>query len=260
VRDEAFRCYRALLLEAGGAGYLTADNSEPNLGGKLLFAGDLDGPGCSMVIAGNIAGCATLAATAVLSTQKQSIREGIVDFVVNSLDEALRILKNEIRKKSAVAVCVTAAPDAVEREMIERGVLPDLVFSGQRSERPHVSTFGAHRIELTEPYLDPALAFISWQAPRSAGRWMPKLDAIVLECLSSDGWAKRWIRLSSRYRGRNLANQRALYCDPETAKRIADHISSAVSEGQIATEVSICLTDDGEEPRVFHVAPEAGNP
>ncbi len=46
---------------------------------------------------------------------------------MTSLDEALRILKNEIRKRETVAVCVAAAPETVEREMLERGVLPDLL-------------------------------------------------------------------------------------------------------------------------------------
>ena len=42
-----------------------------------------------MVIAGNVSGCATLAATADLAVQKLVIRDGVVDFVITSLDEAL---------------------------------------------------------------------------------------------------------------------------------------------------------------------------
>ena len=79
-----------------------------------------------------LSGCATLAATADLAAQKQAIRDGTVDFVVTSLDEALRILKNEIRKKATVAVCVGWRLLTVEREMLERGVLPDLVFAELR--------------------------------------------------------------------------------------------------------------------------------
>ena len=56
--------------------------------------------------AANIAGAASLSATADVATQKQAIRDGVVDFLVTSLDEAARILKNEIRKRQPVAVCV----------------------------------------------------------------------------------------------------------------------------------------------------------
>ena len=76
------------------------------------------------MVAGNIAGAASLAATADPVAQKQAIREGVVNFLVTSLDEALRILKNEIRKRETVAVCVAASPQAVAAEMLERGVLP----------------------------------------------------------------------------------------------------------------------------------------
>ena len=58
----------------------------------------------------------------IRAAQKQAIRDGVADFLVNSLDEALRILKNQLRKRETVAVCVGLAPADVEREMKERGV------------------------------------------------------------------------------------------------------------------------------------------
>ena len=80
------------------------------------------------MVAGNIAGAAIAGSDCGDQTrQKQAIRDGVVDFLVTSLDEALRILKNEIRKGETVAVCVGAAPKTVEQEMLERGVAPDLL-------------------------------------------------------------------------------------------------------------------------------------
>ena len=99
--------------------------------------------GRAMVIAGNVSGCAILAATADLAVQKLVIRDGVVDFVITSLDEALRILKNEVRKCATVAVCVAAAPSVVEREMDERGVVPDLVFEALPDEPRDVPDFGS---------------------------------------------------------------------------------------------------------------------
>src|SRR5579863_3841643 len=108
------------LVPAGGA-------SDPDLGGRLLYAAELDEDARALIVASNIAGAASLSATADPLQQKQAVRDGIVDFVVNSLDEALRILKNEIRKRTPVAVCVAQAGETVKWEMVERGVLPDLV-------------------------------------------------------------------------------------------------------------------------------------
>ena len=91
---------------------------------KVLLRGRVDGEGRALVVAANIAGAASLVATADRAAQKQAIRLGVADFLVNSLDEALRILKNQLRKRETVAVCLGVAPDAVAREMRERGVLP----------------------------------------------------------------------------------------------------------------------------------------
>lgn len=52
-----------------------------------------------MVRAANIAGAASLSATTDAIAQRNSIRDRVVDFLVTSLDEARRILKNEIRKR-----------------------------------------------------------------------------------------------------------------------------------------------------------------
>jgi hypothetical protein len=135
------RLYTALL-QAVHSGL----SSEPGLGGKLLYAGELDGQGRALLVAGNIAGAASLAATAGQVAQKQAIRDGVADFLVTSLDEALRILKNEIRKGETVAVCVAAGPEAIEREMLERGVLPDLLAANPLGGAAFPNQ-GARRIE-----------------------------------------------------------------------------------------------------------------
>jgi urocanate hydratase len=111
----------------------TLAERETGLGGKLFYAGELDGEGRALVVAANIAGAASLVATADRAAQKQAIRDGVADCLVNSLDEALRILKNQLRKRETVAVCLGLAPEAVEREMLERGVLPDLRLTTRRS-------------------------------------------------------------------------------------------------------------------------------
>jgi urocanate hydratase len=231
------------------------EEAEPNLGGRLLYAGALDAHSRAMVIAGNVAGCATLALAEDPMVQRLATRDGVVDFVVTSLDEALRILKNEIRKRAAVAVCVGAAPGDVEREMVERGVLPDLVFAGVAGEDRKMPLFGSDAREIRCSDDDPSLAFVAWQVADAPARWMGRLDAIALDRLTSDGSVRRWIRLSPRYSGRDALAQRALYCDSESAQQIIERFAQAVQNGEIEAEVSARLVVGGET-RVFRMSPD----
>jgi len=253
LQIEAYCLYCALTRSAA-----TVNAGDPetelNLGGKLLYAGDLDAHGRAMVIAGNVSGCATLSATADSAVQKLAIRDGVVDFVVTSLDEALRILKNEVRKCATVAVCVGAAPSTIERKMIERGVLPDLVFEGLPGERRDALDFGSgtRKVQLTAP--DDGLAFLTWQVAQAPARWMAKLDAIALGYLSSDWRARRWIRLSPRYCGRSAQARRAFYCALDSAKEIISGFAAHVQGGEIDTEVLASLFIGGET-KVFRWSP-----
>ena len=246
---EAYRFYFALTRDASVA----ADASEePSLGGKLLYAGKLDADSRALVVAANVAGCATLAATVETSAQKQSIRDGVFDFLVTSLDEALRILKNEIRTHNTVAVCVGRPHESVQQEMLRRGVQPDFVFRELPGHERTVSHFGkASALPFVEPDFD--LSFLTWQVAEAPARWMPKLDAISLKCLETEPWARRWIRLSPRYCGRSALAQRALYCSPHAAKQIIQNIADSVRTGETGVEVAATLSA-ADESMVFRMS------
>src|SRR5271157_4970792 len=90
--------------------FATLTASSPELGGSLLLYVGLDQSGMALAIASNIAGAASLGLEPELTRAKASIRAGACDFLVNTLDEALRILKNEIRKKKPVSVVLAGDP------------------------------------------------------------------------------------------------------------------------------------------------------
>jgi urocanate hydratase len=252
---EVFCLYRALIRE--GASTRDSDQpAEPNLGGRLLYVGELDAHSRAMMIAGNVAGCATLAAAEDPMAQKLAMRDGVVDFVVTSLDEALRILKNEIRKRNAVAVSVTAETDAVEREMLERGVLPDLLFAGMRDGTRKICHFGPGEQEVHPDTPDAGAAWMNWQVEQAPAQWMQLLDAIAVECLAEDRGASRWIRLGPRYFGRTAQGRRALYCDALAADEIVRRFREAVGSGAIGTRVSLRVRI-GDEGNDFNFVPAA---
>ena len=224
-----------------------AAGQEPSLGGRLLYVGELNDAGRALVVAGNIAGAASLAATADPAAQKQAVRDGVVDFLVTSLDEALRILKNEIRKRETVAVCVGAAPEAVEREMLERGVLPDLLAPGTE-HHPASAAFllqGARTVELDGALTRPVL--VAWRVAAAPALWLPRLDAIALDCLEPDACAaRRWLRLAPRYLGRLAQGVRLLRCDEALATRLLELARERVAHGEIAVPVEIQISSRGE--------------
>ncbi len=214
------------------------NNEGPHLGGNLLYIGEYDRQSRAMVIAGNIAGTATLAATADVQAQKQAIREGVVDFLVTSLDEALRILKNEIRKRQRVAVCVSVAPAAIEAEMRERGVQPDLL----RAELEQSAAAATKPLTTT----------LAWRVDTAPAHWLPLLDQLAISCLhESQAAERRWLRNAPRHLGRTAFALRLLTADEAFADRFAQRVQAAVESSEIATAVTLLRKTGGyiEEQR-----------
>ena len=105
------------------------DEREDWGGGLVLCCGE----GCAaggVPAAVSIAGGATLAIDGDAGAVKAAMRRGEIDFVVNTLDEALRALKNEVRQRGPLSVGLIADVSAALREMVERGVPPDLLMIG----------------------------------------------------------------------------------------------------------------------------------
>lgn len=204
--ERVYRLYRGL-----------ARDLDPNagLGGRLLWAGELDDEGCRLVRAANIAGAASLSAAADAAAQRHAIREGVIDFLVTSLSEALRILKNEIRKRNTVAVGVAAAQERVAQEMRERGVAPDLLRTKARGDG--TAYFFEHGARVAAPApLPDGCEFRIFANPPA------EFDGRALALVPESDYAlRRWLRLSPRYLGPQARRVRSLPCDGEMADKLA---------------------------------------
>jgi urocanate hydratase len=254
----------ALQVERYYAGLILAakpgSNSEASLGGKLLYAGQLDAYACALLVAANIAGAASLSVSADAAAGKQAMRDGVIDFLVTTLDESLRILKNEIRKRTTVSVCVIQDSDVdFAQLLLERGVLPDLlpVRSAPAPEFAAFLSQGACPVVAIRP--DASLALIAWSVADAPAKWLPKLDTIALDCLSSDlssagESARRWLRLSPRYMGRMTQGLRVLRCDENTAARFQKQVQEQVERGEIGVPVEI-QTTIGDRLQINNFAP-----
>ena len=238
--DFASRVERAYvsLIASRAREFSAQPEAEPSLGGCLLYAGEFDSTARALLVAANIAGAASLAATADAAAQKQAIREGVADFLVTSLEEALRILKNEVRKREPVAVCIAADPLAIEAEMLERGVLPDIL--------PPASTFSQGRRRLAMVDTSRESILLSWSVGTGAARWLPKIDPIAVESIdahpdATSRTAHRWLRLAPRYLGRLAHRFRLLRCSPAVASDFRSRVESALESKEIGVPVRVSI-------------------
>src|ERR1700756_5477921 len=67
---------------------------------------------------------------------KKRLKTGYCDFMVTSLDEALRILKNAVRKKENISVGLVGNCADIIPELAERGVVPDILTDQTSAHDP----------------------------------------------------------------------------------------------------------------------------
>lgn len=119
---------------------------------KLTLAAFEGASDSGLAAASTLVGAASLTIDSDIPLVKQHFRDGAFDFVVNTLDEALRALKNEIRQGRPIAVALTASPDATLAEATARGLTPNFTFHPDL--RPNQAWLAARRwrpAELTTP-------------------------------------------------------------------------------------------------------------
>lgn len=96
--------------------------------GALILSTGLDGEGAAWALAAVAAGAACLSLEPDASLCRAALRAGAVDFLVNSVDEALRVLKNEIRQRKPLSVALELPVEQSLAELRERGVAPQLTL------------------------------------------------------------------------------------------------------------------------------------
>jgi urocanate hydratase len=106
------------------------------LAGKLIVSGGMGGMGGAQPLAATMAGACFLGIDVDPERIKKRLRTGYCDFMVNSLEEALRILKNAIRKKEAISVGLVGNCADVIPELAEIGVLPDVLTDQTSAHDP----------------------------------------------------------------------------------------------------------------------------
>jgi urocanate hydratase len=120
-----------------------------DLGGKLIVSGGMGGMGGAQPLAATMTGAAFLGIDVDPERIKKRLKTGYCDFMVTTLDEALRILKNAVRKKENVSVGLVGNCADIIPELAERGVVPD-ILTDQTSAHDPLNGYVPNGISLAE--------------------------------------------------------------------------------------------------------------
>jgi urocanate hydratase len=107
-----------------------------SLAGKLVVSGGMGGMGGAQPLAATMNGGAFLGIDVDPERIKRRLKTGYCDVMVNDLDEALRILKNAVRKREAASVGLVGNCADVIPELARRGVVPDLLTDQTSAHDP----------------------------------------------------------------------------------------------------------------------------
>jgi hypothetical protein len=199
----------------------------PAMGGLLVFYGEADMGGLVTAAAANIAGAASLGVDEDPHWVKFALRQGICDFMVNDLDEALRILKNEIRRKQAVSVVLVSGPNSVVTEMLERGVQPDVVLPG----KPGSEAFVQRGTAILEGIRPDGRSEVTWSVEQEPAVWLPRLDALAIEVMGHAAGDNRalWLQRAPRYLRNLVHHERYVRMSAEELERFHGLIRERIS-------------------------------
>jgi hypothetical protein len=191
-----------------------AQFGERSMAGHLLLIDGLTDEGDALLIAASIAGAASLVLETRVDAIRYCVRNGIVDFAVNTLSEALRILKNELRKRQPIAVLLEREAAGVLAEMVERGVQPDMLrwAASDMALKGSIDTLmerGSRPLPAPlEAALDPARE-ACWRAGDGGSSVLRQLDSIASRILPQDDPERQnWVTRAPRYLPRALRLER----------------------------------------------------
>jgi hypothetical protein len=227
-----------------------------SLAGRLLLIDGLAHEGDALLIAASVAGAASLTLEIRTEAVRHCVRNGIVDFAVTTLDEALRILKNEIRKQQPIAVLLEREPASVLAEMVERGAQPDMVrWTGTDTElKAFLETLFARGAQPLPPpremSIDPARE-VCWRAGEGGSAVLRQLDLLASQILpQEDAERQNWITRAPRYLPRALRLERSVAMTDRECAAFLAAVEERAQQGALAARVE---TDAGGEVHSFNL-------
>jgi urocanate hydratase len=223
----------------------------PDWGGSLIIACGLSAGGEQFSIAANIAGAGFLGVDSRPEICRAAMRSGACDFIVNSVDEALRILKNEIRKRKPVSVALSMDETSALDELLERGVQPELFAAFDKASAfaqavaRRFNTLGATIAEFDHKSglgLDASAKLEEFTTLRGlssvallclSGEQLRDRDAQLLQLVPHDDPRRRWFASAPRFFHRERPYRRLAYLTAAERERFGMYSVGSQPSGVI---------------------------
>lgn len=196
--DRAFFQQRAL------SGYLSLTAPQPSWTGRLVLL-EASPEAAPLALAVLAAGGAVLLYAQDAPTLRDANGSGLTDFNVTSLAEAVRALKNELRKGQPIGVGLLDASGTALHEMVARGLQPNAMFpavcAGPAGQPAWQVLRGRGAILLDAPSLSLADGLQTdtadgWRQRRAGDRTL--LEAASRLPPSHRGIAVQWLHAAAR--------------------------------------------------------------
>jgi urocanate hydratase len=235
------------------------NSSMKSLAGRLVVCVGFGLKGAELALATTIAGGAFLGIDPSSEHLKAAVRNGSCDFMVNTLDESLRVLKNELRRQKALSVGLLGDASTILPAMVDRGVQPDLIAdtlppdnetaSIQRDALHQLIARGAVSVDTRsdKSFHSSEMVEVVWTASSLAD--LKRMDALALEQLPPDDIIRqRWLRQASGCFHRQRPLQRVLELLPEELISLLRAFQNAASASAIQSPAAVSWqTSDGSK-------------
>ena len=152
-------------------------------------------PGVSrtgLAAAASLAGAVSLVIDSDTATTKMHFRDGAFDFIVNTLDEALRAIKNEIRQGHPLAIGLMAEPRVMLAEAADRGLAAAFVLTELNdADDPLTSSLGTSDVARVA-FGEPTAELNGWLSRR--GWSAAELSSPTFDLPPDDRARQKWLR------------------------------------------------------------------
>ena len=108
----------------------------PDLRGKFILTGGMGGMSGAQPLAGKMAGAVILVVEVDRNRIERKIKEGYCDYLVETVDEALKLVKELTEKKEPASIGLVGNCVDVHKELLNRGVTPDIVTDQTSAHDP----------------------------------------------------------------------------------------------------------------------------
>ncbi|WP_099354730.1 urocanate hydratase [Fredinandcohnia onubensis] len=108
----------------------------PDLRGKFILTGGMGGMSGAQPLAGKMAGAVILVVEVDRNRIERKIKEGYCDYLVETVDEALALVNDLRDKKTPASIGLVGNCADVHRELLNRGVIPDIVTDQTSAHDP----------------------------------------------------------------------------------------------------------------------------